>query len=101
MQVFRVEAMFKLTNKTTLERTVLHLCHDKPMLVWIYLFSAGTPRGTKRDGLAARALTRLVRAQLALGHEVIIDGADKKLSLYLPKMEELANDTGMKITHHR
>eukprot|EP00972_Heterocapsa_arctica_P027366 4022761-Heterocapsa_arctica.AAC.1 len=61
--------MFKLTNKTTLERAVLHLHKDKPMLVWIYLFLAGTPRGTKRERLAARALTRLVRAQLALGQE--------------------------------
>eukprot|EP00972_Heterocapsa_arctica_P079662 11737715-Heterocapsa_arctica.AAC.1 len=39
MHVYRTEAIFKLVNKTTLERAVLQLHHDQPTLLWVYLFS--------------------------------------------------------------
>eukprot|EP00972_Heterocapsa_arctica_P071717 10594219-Heterocapsa_arctica.AAC.1 len=72
--------MFKLVNETTLERAVLQLHRDQPSLMRVNLFSAGTPRGTKRDKLASSALTRMVRAQVARGGSFLIDGKEGNLA---------------------
>ena len=85
----RADEVMKLTDKGVLERAAMSMRRAHPDVLWVRLFHAGTPRGTRRDKLACRATARLVRLQMASGRDVLVDGPPSNLSWELPEWQEV------------
>ena len=80
LPITRVARLFDHVDKNVLARAVLLLHASPPAVLWFSLFAAGTPRGTKRDHMAARCLPRLARVAKTLGCVVLVDGQTRNLA---------------------
>ena len=83
---------FEMVSKSELERTALNLQQQSPKVLWINLFNAHTPRGTRQDRLGLRAIVRLTNAQLAQERDVIIEAKRSNACLDMAEMQEIERD---------
>ena len=75
--VARSDRVFALLDRSALDRTLIALRLDRPSLLWVVLYTPGTPRGDRRDKLAANVVCQLVHLQLTNGCDVVLEGRPK------------------------
>ena len=96
----RADAVHRLIGEAC-SRIMLQHQRLPPQLLWLAAVGVGTPRGTKRDKQAMRITTRMTRAQLDSGGEVIIDGDVQSLFWDQAEIGELARSPRLRRSKHR
>jgi hypothetical protein len=87
-----VTDVFKLVNRKYVNDYLMNLEKDRPKLVWVSLFTAGTPRGNRRDRMAAIALVRIVETQLTTGGMIVMEQRADCLTWDLQELSPLVRD---------